>query len=874
MDNLPVFPNYIQLRSQSRIPVSVWHAIRIGSVISVFALIATLFIWPDVGLKIFWGMIIPILPALFLIAPGIWRNVCPVAAINQTPRLFSFSKEFKLPPVLVEYSYVIGFSLFFSIASSRKWLFNESGVATGILILAILLVAFGGGIVFKGKSGWCGSFCPMLPIERMYNQTPFLTVANSHCSVCVGCTKNCYDFNPKVGNLADLYDDDTYFSNYRRFFMGTFPGFILGFFLVPNPPEISILAMYVQLISFMLGSAGLFFVLDSFLKVSSFKITTVFGGMSIFLFYWFIVPLALTDFVASESIQLFVWGARAALLSLLIWWVQRSYFREKQFIGQIRPSSETRLSAGIASALKDATSDQDKVEITFNTPDPQRFMVDSGRSLLETAERNNIPVEPGCRMGVCGADPIVVLDGIENLSEMGDDERDTLERLGHGGNCRMACMARAKGAVNVSFDMALADDVVPTDGESVYDESVENVVIIGNGIAGVTAADYVRRNHPECKIDIIGRESHQHYNRMGISRLIYGQSAMKGLYLKEDDWFDGKNINFWLNTIVSQIDHDTKEITLATNETLGYDRLILATGSQSFVPPIDGFGLTGTYVLREADDAINIRAFAQTHQCKSAVVAGGGLLGLEAAYALHKLGMKVTVLERGKHLLTRQLDPKGGALLKNYLESLGLNILVGVECQSAEGNDRLERVALNDGKMLKSDILLVAAGIRPNLNLAEEIGLEIERGIVVSDTMQTSDPNIYAAGDVCQYDGKVYGLWAVAVEQAKTAAINAIGGDYQYVESAPSTTLKIVGVDLTSIGRFMGGEDGDREIAFEDESSNRYKKLVINEGVIVGAILLGYPLITPAVNQAIKSGRDISDMLEALENGEWDCLQS
>lgn len=872
MDNLPTFPNYTQLRKFSKISIPVWHGIRTISVILVIALIAVLFLLPELGLKIFWGGIIPVLPALFLIAPGIWRNACPIAAINQTPRLFSFTKGLKLPDVLVEYSYVIGFSLFFAIASSRKWLFNESGLATGILIMSILLVAFAGGIVFKGKSGWCSSFCPMLPIERMYNQTPFVTVANSHCSVCVGCTKNCYDFNPKIGNLADLYDDDVYFSNYRRFFMGTFPGFILGFFLVPNPPAIPIVSMYAQLIGFMLASAGLFFVLDSFLKVSSFKITTIFGGASIFLFYWFVFPAVLQSLFTLQSEGLLIWGARALLLGIVMWWVQRSYFRETQFVGQLRPSSETRLSAGIASALQKATNDQDKIEVTFNTPDPQRFMADEGRSLLEMAERNNIPVEPGCRMGVCGADPVVILEGMENLSEMGSDERDTIERLGHGQNCRMACMARVKGAVNVSFDMSLADEAVPTDGSAIYDEAVKSIVIVGNGIAGVTAADYARRNHPDCDINIIGRESHQLYNRMGISRLIYGQSAMKGLYLKDDAWFDEKNIKLWLNTIVSNIDHDTKRVKLATNETIDYDRLILATGSQSFVPPISGFGIDGTFVLREADDAIKIRSFAQTNQTKSAIVAGGGLLGLEAAYALYKLGMEVTVLERGEHLLMRQLDASGASLLKSYLESLGLEVLEGVECKSAEGETHLKSVTLSNGERLDSDVLLVAAGIRPNLQLAQDLGLEKERGIVVNDLMQTSNPDIYAAGDVCQYDGKIYGLWAVAVEQAKTAAINAVGGSYDYVESAPSTTLKIVGVDLTSIGRFRGGEEGDQIIAFEDKESNRYKKLVINDNKIVGAILLGHPLETPKVNQAIKSAINVSEILKDLEAGNWSVL--
>ena len=242
---------------------------------------------PEQGLFLLWQLVIPIVPAVFLVAPGLWRNVCPLAALNQLPRVAGFTKGLTHTPAIREYSFVIGIAAFFALVSARKFLFNADGATTAALILAALGLAFLGGVVFKGKSGWCSSVCPLLPVQRLYGQTPFVTVPNSHCRPCVGCTKNCYDFNPKVAYLADQYDDDRRYVGYRRFFAAVFPGFVAAFYLVPDPPAVTVPRMYFEFAAYMAVSLAAFTTLETFAKVRVNTLTALFAAVAFNVYYWF-----------------------------------------------------------------------------------------------------------------------------------------------------------------------------------------------------------------------------------------------------------------------------------------------------------------------------------------------------------------------------------------------------------------------------------------------------------------------------------------------------------------------------------------------------------------------------------------------------------
>ena len=847
------FPNYTQI--PSKLSLRAWRAIRAVSLLFALVVAGLLIADPDTGLFLMWKVIIPALPLLFMVAPGVWRNICPLATSNQTPRALGITKALNPPNWLKEYGYVIAISLFIGFVLLRKVGLDDNGPLSALLLLGAMTGAFAGGMVLKGKSGWCSTMCPLLPVQRIYGQTPFALVGNNHCQPCVGCAKNCYDFNPRAAYLADLNDNDGYWAGRRRFFVGAFPGRALGFFATADNDVVGMLL-------YMAVSLALFTLANTFIKVSTHTITSSFGAIAFGIFYWYV----------AGQLEPATWPLRAAAIALATVWLVRTWRKEKPFLAQAAAPVAGANNAAARSIATNRAVKSGAPEVHF-VPEDKVVAAKDGLSLLEIAESNGMTIESGCRMGICGADPVAIKDGMECLSGISDDEKATLERLGLAPNTRMACCARVQGPVTVSLtpDKASAPSPSKVAGFN-YDRGVTKVVVLGNGIAGVTAVDHIRRRHPETAIDLIAEEPHHLYNRMGIARLVYGKSAMQGLYLNPDSWYGDRNVEVWLNTRALAIDRHAREVRLGTGERLSYDKLILANGSRSFVPPIEGFGLAGTGVLRKADDAVRIRAFAQRHACKRATVAGGGLLGLEAAYALHQLGIRTAVLERSPRLLTRQLDARAAELLKRYLEGLGLEIVTSAETQAVSGQGRLDAIHLKDGRVIDSELLLVAAGIAPNAELARQAGLATNRGVLVNARMQTGDPHILAAGDVAEFEGQVPGLWPVAVAQAEIAADNAVGGTKLYDPVVPVAILKVVGIELTSIGRFEAAGTHEEEIALED-ASGRYRKLVVADGRIVGAILLGFSKEVAAVRTAITRGFDVRHQLDALRAGRWEVLE-
>jgi nitrite reductase (NADH) large subunit len=404
--------------------------------------------------------------------------------------------------------------------------------------------------------------------------------------------------------------------------------------------------------------------------------------------------------------------------------------------------------------------------------------------------------------------------------------------------------------------------------------TIRRVVVVGAGVAGVTAAEEVRKALPDAELTLVGDEPYAFYNRMGITRLVSESVSIESLYLNRRDWAESRRIDYRRGVAVTAIDRANREVNLGDGQRLPYDRVVIATGARPLVPPIDGFGAEGSFVLRTIDDAVQMQQYVRRRRCRTAVIVGAGLLGLEAAYYLAQLDVRVVVLDRGPWPLSRQLDEQAGALLWEMLHDLGIELLARAEARRVLADERVTGVELIEGGTIDAELCLIATGILPNYELAEAAGLDVAGGITVDDGMHTSDPHIFAVGDVVDHDGRRYGLWPASVEQAQVAATKMVGGDAAYRVAAQPARLKVPGIDLLSIGVVdaRGGES--RTVVVSAYGTRRYRKLILEDGRLTGAIILGSPELFDDVTTAVEGRLDLGSHLDALEHGKWQALSS
>ncbi len=508
-------------------------------------------------------------------------------------------------------------------------------------------------------------------------------------------------------------------------------------------------------------------------------------------------------------------------------------------------------------------------------------MAKVGDKLLDIAEASQVPMESGCRMGMCGSDPVRIVEGDENLSAMRSAERRTLERLGLGAGCRMACVTRVQGPVVVDPHPGLEtrpehEREEPREPAVRIDRAVQRgirrVVVVGAGVAGVTATEELRRVLADAELTLIGDEPYPFYNRMAITRLVSEAASIESLYLNPRDWAESRRVDYRRGVAVTAIDRLNREVRLADGEQIPYDRIVIATGARPLVPPIGGLGAEGCFVLRTIDDAVQIQQHIRRTRGRTAVIVGGGLLGLESAYYLAQLDVRVLVLDRGPWPLSRQLDEQAGALLWEMLEDLGIEVMPRTEAQSVLADARVTGIELLEGGSIDAELCLIATGVVPNSELAESAGLDVAGGISVDDGMHTSDPHIFAVGDVVEHAGRRYGLWPACVEQAQVAAANMVGVEAAYRVAAQPARLKVPGIDLLSIGVVDAPAGEARTVVVSAYGTRRYRKLILEEGRLMGAIILGTPELFDDVTRAVESRVDVGSELDALEQGKWQAL--
>ncbi|MBP7915015.1 MAG: nitrite reductase large subunit NirB [Vitreoscilla sp.] len=396
------------------------------------------------------------------------------------------------------------------------------------------------------------------------------------------------------------------------------------------------------------------------------------------------------------------------------------------------------------------------------------------------------------------------------------------------------------------------------------------LVLIGNGMAGVRTLEELLKIAPDLyDITVFGAEPHPNYNRILLSPVLAGEQTVGEIILNPLSWYEEHGITLHLGKKVAKVDRVKRLVIAEDGTTAAYDRLLIATGSNPFILPVPGKDLDGVIAYRDIADTETMIETAKTH--RHAVVIGGGLLGLEAANGLMLRGMQVTVVHIMPWLMERQLDDVSGGLLQKSLEARGLKFLIGAQTQELLGSDsgRVSAVRFKDGIEVPADLVVMAAGIRPNTALAESMGLLCNRGIVVTDTMQTvTDPRIYSVGECAAHRGIAYGLVAPLFEQGKVCATHlAEFGIGRYTGSQTSTKLKVTGIDLFSAGNFMGGE-GTEEIVLSDPMGGVYKKLVLKDDKLVGACLYGDTVDGSWYFKLLREGRTVSDIRDRLMFGE------
>jgi flavorubredoxin/NADPH-dependent 2,4-dienoyl-CoA reductase/sulfur reductase-like enzyme/rubredoxin len=408
-----------------------------------------------------------------------------------------------------------------------------------------------------------------------------------------------------------------------------------------------------------------------------------------------------------------------------------------------------------------------------------------------------------------------------------------------------------------------------------YEEDVVNhsstealsYAIIGSGAAAVSAAEAIRKRNSECTINIYTAESSMPYYRPILTEMISEQIGDEQFFIKNESFYSDNNIVINLNSPVAEIQRKEKTITLESGETVAYDKLLLATGASPFVPPIKGKDLPGVFTMRTDSDLGSLQAALKKESTKEVTVVGGGLLGLEAACSLAKLDCKVTVVDTAPTILPRQTDASGSELFHKIVKSSNIDIITNTVVQEIYGNSdtNVQGVILANGTDLKSDLVLISAGLSPNIELAQKAGLECNRAVIVDSSLRTSDVHIFAAGDCAITDGTYYGVWEPALNQGRVAGANMAGDEAEFNGKQYPATLNAFNTSLFALGNLhnSGEEDGAEKIIAVDELCGNYSALYFTEGKLDGALMIGDISKAAPIISGINNRMDLQECIDA-----------
>lgn len=388
-------------------------------------------------------------------------------------------------------------------------------------------------------------------------------------------------------------------------------------------------------------------------------------------------------------------------------------------------------------------------------------------------------------------------------------------------------------------------------------EMTKKIVIVGSGIAGITAIKAIREIDLDSEVCLIGEEEFYPYNRIRLSKGIFSQLEENNILLQKKDWYEQNKIKILVNTKVVNVNTNFQEVLLYDGSKIKYDRLLFANGASNRIPPINGIGKNGVYTLRGLNDALEIKS--RLNESKEIIVIGGGIQGLETAWILHQHGKKVIVCEVLSRLMPNQLDDNASNMLKNIIQSYGIQILTNTAVKEVSGDAKVEGILIDEKVELKCDMVIYSTGIKSNIDLLGNTNLQTARGILVNNKMETNIKNIYAAGDIAELNNQVAGLWNIAIAQGRVAGYNIAGREIVYENITPVTTLNAFGISLFSMG-CIDETKSTNTLVYKDINLKEYKKIFIKDNKIVGAIVIGDTKKSPLLKSAIEKETNLDEV--------------
>lgn len=394
------------------------------------------------------------------------------------------------------------------------------------------------------------------------------------------------------------------------------------------------------------------------------------------------------------------------------------------------------------------------------------------------------------------------------------------------------------------------------------------IIIVGSGLAGTIAGKTVRELDSGVEIVVFGEEAYPYYPRPNLIEFVAGRLPYDKLFAFPQDWNVKQRIEVHLGRKVVRILPAEKKIETDDGQFHPYDALLLANGCRAALPPLRGSGQKGVFVLRTLDDALAVLEYLKSH--KRGAVIGGGLLGLEIARAVKAAGAEVCVVEFFDRLLPRQLDAAGAGILKAQVEKLGIQVRLAAVTDGIKGEGEAKGLKLQGGEEIDADLVIVAAGVQPETRPAREAGLNVNRGIIVDDFLRSSAPDIYVAGDAAEHRGMVYGIIPASFEQSRSAAFNMMGIEKPYSGTMPAATLKVAGLTVTSVGLVNPTEDGYEILVKQVPEEGLYKKIVLKNGLLVGAIWMGTKKGVAEVSRLVSLNKNVGQIKRDLLEEEFD----